>query len=43
MVLLSPKRHFCIIKIWFNSCDFQDPNILINIEGLQNMVVYLKA
>ena len=34
-ITISPKRHFCIIKIWFNSCDFQDPNILINIEGLQ--------
>ena len=34
-ITISPKKHFCIIKIWFNSCELQDPDILRTIEGLQ--------
>jgi translation initiation factor 4E len=35
-ITISPKRKFCIIKIWMKNCLFQDPNILINIPGLTN-------
>lgn len=25
-ITISPKKHFCIIKIWLNTCNFQDAN-----------------
>lgn len=34
-ITVSPKKNFCIIKIWLNSCDFQDPNIIVDIVNLQ--------
>jgi hypothetical protein len=33
-ITISPKKKFCIIKIWLSDCSLQDPNILINITGL---------
>jgi len=29
-ITISPKKHFCIIKIWMSNCKFQDPNVVIN-------------
>lgn len=34
-ITISPKKHFCIIKIWVNNCDYKDPNIFIDINNLQ--------
>lgn len=34
-ITISPKKHFCIVKIWFANCEFQNPNILIDIDNLQ--------
>lgn len=31
-ITISPKKNFCILKIWFNSCKHQDPTI-INYPG----------
>ena len=33
-ISISPKRKFCIIKIWLKNCLIQDPNILISIPEL---------
>ena len=33
-VTISPKKTFCIIKIWTSSCDFMDPGKINNIEGI---------
>jgi hypothetical protein len=33
-ISISPKRKFCIIKIWLKNCLYQDPNILISIPEL---------
>jgi len=33
-VTISPKKNFCIIKIWLSSCDLQDPNILITLPNM---------
>jgi translation initiation factor 4E len=33
-ITISPKKNFCIIKIWLKDCSVQDPNILINIPNL---------
>jgi len=34
-ISVSPKKKFCIIKIWLSGCEFQDPTIITNaIPGL---------
>lgn len=34
-ITISPKKNFCIIKIWMNDCSNQNPNIVNqNIKGL---------
>ena len=34
-ITISPKRSFCIIKIWLNECSLQDPEASIDIPNLQ--------
>jgi hypothetical protein len=34
-ITISPKRSFCIVKIWMENCTLQDPNIIIDIVNLQ--------
>jgi hypothetical protein len=29
-ISISPKKHFCVIKIWMKSCDFQNPQVITN-------------
>ena len=33
-ITISPKKNFCIIKIWLSNCDNNNPNIITDIEGL---------
>jgi hypothetical protein len=33
-ITISPKKNFCIIKIWMNNCKYQDPNIMDDIPYL---------
>jgi hypothetical protein len=34
-ITISPKKNFCIIKIWMNDCSNQNPNVVDqNIKGL---------
>lgn len=33
-ITISPKKNFCIIKIWISNCDNTEPNIIKNINGL---------
>ena len=33
-ITISPKKNFCIVKIWLKNCSVQDPNLLIPILGL---------
>ena len=33
-ITISPKKNFCIIKIWLSSCDYQDPTVVTNISEL---------
>lgn len=33
-ITISPKKNFCIIKIWLSSSEFQDPNFIVNINNL---------
>jgi hypothetical protein len=34
-ISISPKKLFCIVKIWMKDCSIQDPNIIIDIKDLQ--------
>lgn len=33
-ITISPKKNFCIIKIWLANCNLQDPNIITQISLL---------
>jgi len=33
-ITISPKKNFCIIKIWLDNCTMQDPNMIIPILNL---------
>ncbi len=34
-ITISPKKNFCIIKIWLSNCSFQNPDIITNeIKGI---------
>jgi hypothetical protein len=39
---ISPKKNFCIIKIWMKNCDYQNINIINDIEGLEKKGVIFK-
>lgn len=33
-ITLSPKKKFCILKIWMHDCSLKDPDIFIPISNL---------
>ena len=33
-ITISPKKSFCILKIWMNDMNYQNPRVITNIEGL---------
>jgi translation initiation factor 4E len=33
-ITVSPKKNFCIIKIWLSTCKFQDPTIIRDVVDL---------
>ena len=33
-ITISPKKNFCILKIWLNTTIYQDPGIIANIPNL---------
>ncbi len=33
-ITISPKKNFCIIKIWLSNTSLQDPNSIVNIPNL---------
>ncbi len=34
-ITISPKKNFCIIKIWMSNCDHKNPAIVAPVKGLQ--------
>lgn len=34
-ISISPKKNFCVVKIWLEGDSITDPNVIINIEGLE--------
>ena len=35
-ITLSPKKKFCILKIWMKNCDLKDPDIFVDIDNLES-------
>ena len=33
-ITISPKKSFCIVKIWMSSCEYQDPTKIRSFSGL---------
>jgi hypothetical protein len=33
-ITISPKKNFCILKIWLADCSLQNPDIITDIAGL---------
>lgn len=33
-ITISPKKNFCIIKIWLSTCSYQNPNIIIEVKDI---------
>tara|TARA_X000000368_G_C22823030_1_gene619877 strand:- start:177 stop:686 length:510 start_codon:yes stop_codon:yes gene_type:complete len=33
-ITISPKKQFCIIKVWMKNLEYQNPSDITNIEGL---------
>ncbi len=35
-ITISPKKNFCIVKIWMSDCKYQDPSVVTSeLKGLQ--------
>jgi hypothetical protein len=34
-ITVSPKRNFCIVKVWMDCCHIQDVNELVDIPNLK--------
>ena len=32
-ITISPKKNFCIIKIWLANCEYQNPKVIVEIAG----------
>ena len=41
-ITISPKKNFCIIKIWLNTCEYQDLKGLNESLDLQNETFIFK-
>ena len=35
-ITISPKKSFCIIKVWITNCNHQNPGKIISIKGLSS-------
>lgn len=35
-ITISPKKNFCIVKIWLEKCDFQDASLINHVNGIDS-------
>ena len=35
-VTISPKKNFCIIKIWISNCEYKNPSVINAVSGLSS-------
>jgi hypothetical protein len=33
-ITISPKKNFCIIKIWLANCDYQNPAVITELPSI---------
>lgn len=33
-ITISPKKNFCIIKVWLSTCNYQNPNIINEVKDI---------
>lgn len=36
-ITISPKKNFYIVKIWLDTCDYCDPNIIVDIKDIEDL------
>ena len=41
-ITISPKKNFCIIKIWLNTCDYMDVNVIKDFNELPKQGAFFK-
>ena len=41
-ITISPKKNFCIIKVWLTNCEEHELNKIIDIDGLSNQECIFK-
>ncbi len=42
-ITVSPKKNFCIVKIWMADCSVQDPDVIITIPNLPKVGCLFKC
>jgi translation initiation factor 4E len=42
-ITISPKKNFCIVKIWFSNCNYQNPSIIIDDVGISSQGCLFKT
>ena len=42
-ITISPKKNFCIVKIWFSNCKFQNPTIITDDVGISSQGCLFKT
>ena len=42
-ITISPKKNFCIVKIWFSNCNHQNPSIIIDDIGISSQGCLFKT
>jgi hypothetical protein len=42
-ITISPKKHFCIIKIWLTNCNYQNPTVITDNLGISSQGCLFKT
>ena len=42
-ITISPKKHFCIIKIWLTNCNYQNPTVISENLGISSQGCLFKT
>lgn len=42
-ITVSPKRNFCIVKVWLADCSLQDPSVIVHVPNLSHSGCLFKA
>jgi hypothetical protein len=35
-ITISPKKNFCIVKVWLASCEFRDSSVIKELHGISS-------